>query len=428
MAGRTHIVGAGIAGLSAALAASVQGREVVLYEAAPRAGGRCRTLYPDHGFRHDNGTHVLFTANRCALDLLKVIGARDRWIEPEAEGLPLYDARTGRMDRIGLSPWSWLDPTRRPSGLCLEEIAGILRLAFCREDRAVGTILGPGSAMDRVIEPLTVAVLNTPVAIASSRRLGLALRRLFRPGSSRLLVARNGLSEDLVEPALETLRRRGTAILTGQRLKSVRIRDGHVVGLISTDRLAVLRPDDQVILALPPWEIARLIPGLSVPDRFEPILNVHYRVQGGDLPRFAGLIGTLAQWVLVRRDHVSVTVSAAGAVIDREPGGLGVQIWHEIVPALRALGLDVAVDCQPETRVVKEKRATIRQAAGLVPQPLLRPFANLALAGDWIGDFPATIENAVMAGERAVCLLGRPPLRRLPVQGHQPLQAGGTTA
>jgi hypothetical protein len=58
---------------------------------------------------------------------------------------------------------------------------------------------------------------------------------------------------------------------------------------------------------------------------------------------------------------------------------------------------------------------------------LLRPFANTALAGDWIGEFPATIENAVTAGERAAALLARPPLRSRPLQPPaSPLPAGKT--
>ena len=72
-----------------------------------------------------------------------------------------------------------------------------------------------------------------------------------------------------------------------------------------------LGSEDQVILALPPWEIGRLMPNLPVPDKFEPILNSHYRLAGLERPRFIGFIGALAQWALVRSSHVSVTVSAA---------------------------------------------------------------------------------------------------------------------
>ena len=73
------------------------------------------------------------------------------------------------------------------------------------------------------------------------------------------------------------------------------------------------------------------------------------------------------------------------------------------------LGLDAHAERQPEARVVKEKRATIRQAAEPLPQPPVRPLANLALAGDWIGSLPATIESAVMAGEHAASILRHAP-------------------
>ena len=401
MAPRTHIVGAGLAGLSAALAVTAAGGDALLYEAAPQAGGRCRTLSPAKGFSHDNGTHVLFTANRRTMALLNAVGARHRWVEPEPAGLPVHNARTGQTRCVGLSPWSWLAPSRRPEGFSLVDLGSLFRLAFSKADRPVADLFDRRPIMESLIEPLTVAVLNTPVRLASSQRLGCALRRLLRPGSGHLLVARQGLSADLVEPALRTLQARGASLLTGQRLRAVLTNHGRAIGLALSDRTVALGPEDQVILALPPWEVARLMPELSVPERFEAILNVHYRIGGLACPRFIGCVGTLAQWVLVREDHVSVTVSAAGAVIDRDSDELADRIWREIAPILRALGLDADAARRPETRVVKEKRATIRQAALPLPQPPLLPLANVALAGDWIGSLPATVESAVGSGEPA---------------------------
>jgi len=402
---RTHIVGAGIAGLSAALAVTADGGEAVVYEAAPQPGGRCRTLRPTDGFTHDNGTHVLFTANTHALDLLKAVGARDRWFEPEPEGLPLYHGRTGEMHRIGLSPWSWFSPSRRPRGLTLADCARILRLVFTARDCPVASVIGQRPIMENLIEPLTVAVLNTPASHASSQRLASALRQLIMPGGGHLLAARNGLSEDLIEPAIATLEARGASVLTGQRLRMLLTGHERVIGLALTDRTVMLGPDDHVILALPPYEIERLLPALPVPTFFEPILNVHYRMKGLAIPRFVGFTGTLAQWALIRPTHVSVTVSAADAVVDRNAADVASEIWREIAPALRILGLNAESGHQPETRVVKEKRATIRQTAEGLPQPPFRPLANLALAGDWLGSLPATIESAIMAGEHAVRLL-----------------------
>jgi NADPH-dependent 2,4-dienoyl-CoA reductase/sulfur reductase-like enzyme len=406
MTRRVHVVGAGVAGLAAAVRAVAAGCDVHLHEGAPQAGGRCRTVTPPDGFAHDNGTHVLLAANRRALAFLEAVGARGDWVEPEPEGLPIFDARTGALHHVGLSPWSWLSPARRPPGLGAADLPRLLRLALPFPDRPIGAVVGDRPIRETLIEPLTVAVLNTPVDSASARRLGRALRRMIRPGSARLLVARHGLGPDLVEPALRLLRARGATVRTGARLREIATEGGRAVALRFADGTVALGDGDAVILALPPAEAKRLLPDLPVPERFEPIVNAHYRASLTDRPRFVGLLGTLSQWVLARPDHVSVTVSAAGAAAEENPDALAGRIWGEIAPALAAVGLSVEAGPMPEARVVKEKRATVRQGAGDSWTPPLRPLANLALAGDWLTPLPATIESAVISGERAVGLLG----------------------
>lgn len=403
MTGTLHVVGGGVAGLAAALHAARSGRAVVLHEATGQAGGRARTVTPSGGFHHDNGTHVLLTANKRALGLIEAVGARRSWIEPEPEGLPVYDARNGRLARVGLSPASWLRPSLRPEGLGLGDVLRLGALALPGPDRSILAAIGPRPIMDSLVEPLTVAVLNTPVAVASARRLGRALRRVAMPGGARLLVAERGLGPDLVAPALEALRGTGAQVRTGARLRGIEIEAGRAVALSFGAERVALAPGDAAILALPPAEVGRLLPHLPVPDAFEPIVNAHFQVRGPARPRFVGLRGALSQWALARPDHVSVTVSAAGEAADEDPDVLAARIWSEIAPAFAAAG--VAVERHGEARIVKEKRATIRQAAGPMPQPPVRPLTNLALAGDWLGDLPATIESAVMAGEKAARLV-----------------------
>jgi phytoene dehydrogenase-like protein len=405
VSGLVHVVGAGVAGLAAALEAARGGAMVRLHEASPMAGGRCRTLRPADGFAHDNGTHVLFTGNGRALRFLEACGARDGWIEPEPGGLPLYDAETGHLSRVGLSPASWRDPALRPPGLGWRDLARLARLALLPGDRSVASLAGKGPLLRNLLEPLTVAVLNTPVETASARRLALALRRLGRPGAARLLVAREGLGPDLVEPALRRLTQAGAAVAFGARLKGLETQDGRASALVFASGRLGLAPEDRVVLALPPWEAARLLPGMPVPERHEAILNVHYRMPGLDRPRFVGFLGTLAQWALVRRDHVSVTVSAAGEAADLDPDAVAARVWGEIAPALRLIGVEAGPE--PDARVVKERRATLRQDAGLRDFRGTSGLANVAVAGDWVGSLPATIESAVIAGEEAVrALLG----------------------
>lgn len=406
-----RIVGGGVAGLSAALAATREGKSVAVYEASPQAGGRCRTVRGPDGFVHDNGTHVLIGANPRALALLDETGARGRWIEPEPDGLPVFDARSGALHRIGLSPASWLSRHLRPPGLALRDLPRFARLLAPGRDRAVGEIFAGSGVLQNFVEPLTLAVLNTPVANASARRLGLALRQVLAPGGGRLYVAREGLGPDLVEPALATLLARGARVETGARLRAIETQDGRMTAL-EFARGGVERVEigerDRVILALPPSEIARLVPGIAVPDAFEPIVNAHFALeQRGPAPpvRFIGLVDALSQWLIVRHDHVSVTISAADEAVESDPGQLLARIWSEIVPALRAAGLDLRRG--ERQRIVKEKRATIRQEAGLPAFAPPAPWPRLALAGDWIGPLPATIESAAISGETAVRALLR---------------------
>jgi len=404
MTGLIHIVGAGIAGLSAAIAAVEAGDTVRLYEAAPHAGGRCRTVTGADGFTHDNGAHVLLSANHAARGLIDLIGAQDGWIEPEPRGLPVYDAHTRRLSRIGLSPWSWMARDKRPPGLGLADLPGLARLAAPLADRPIGPLFTGSALHHQLIEPLTVAVLNTPASRASSARLGRALRRVMRPGGARLLVARNGLGPDLVDPAIAWLAHHGVELRTGMRLRAVEAQDGRATALVFAGETIRLNGGDRVILALPPAEIARLFPQTHAPTRFEPIINAHFALDEPlpteAVPRFVGLVGALAQWVLVRADHLSVTVSAAEDRIADDPERLLARIEAEIMPALAAAG--VACRIGERRRLVKEKRATMTQDAGGAVYRPRPPLRGLAFAGDWIGPLPATIEAAVLSGQNAL--------------------------
>lgn len=398
-----HVVGGGLAGLAAALALARAGRAVVLHEASPLLGGRCRAL-PDGT---DNGTHALIAANRAALRFLDAIGAAGGWVEPEPEGLPVLDLADGTARRIALSPAAWRDPARRPPGLSARALLALARLALpLRRDRPVAEAMAAHPTLHRaLVEPLVVAALNTPSAEASSRVLGAVLRRLGAPGAARLLVARHGLGPDLVAPARAALERAGATVRTGARLRGLSLAGGRVTALDFGTETVPLDPGDAVVLALPPWSAARLLPDLPVPTRYAPILNLHFAREAPGTPvRFVGLLGGLAQWVLVRPSGVSVTVSAADEAIDAEAETLAARAWDEIRTAARAFALAGEwPEEPPPCRAVKERRATPRHIAGArPPAPPRRPLANLVLAGDWtLPALPATIEAAIRSGEAA---------------------------
>jgi phytoene dehydrogenase-like protein len=93
---RVHVIGAGLAGLSASVRLVQAGREVHLYEAAPLAGGRCRSYFePKLDCTIDNGGHVILGANAATLAYVETAGARGELLEIAPARFPFIDLTSG---------------------------------------------------------------------------------------------------------------------------------------------------------------------------------------------------------------------------------------------------------------------------------------------------------------------------------------------
>ena len=408
---RTHIVGAGLSGLSTAVSLVRAGHAITLYEASGQAGGRCRS-YQDARLECliDNGNHLLLSGNASTHRYLAALKAGDVLIGPPAACFPFLDLRSGRRWSVrpnaGRIPWWVLDPKRRVPGTRAGSYLSVFRFALAGRNSTVGACVGnTGVLFENFWEPLAVAALNTPAEEGAARLLWPVLRETFARGEAacRPLIARRGLTHAFVEPALRHLRQAGAEIRFKCRLQNVDYRDDKASILDFGSEKAILGAQDTVVLALPPSATAGLVPGLTVPDASNPIVNVHFRLsQPAELEPglpFLGLIGGTAQWLFVRGDIASITISAAAEMVHEPAGTLARKTWQDV-----ALALDCDPAILPPYRVVKEKRATIAQTP---EQARRRPgtatrFPNLFLAGDWIdAGLPATIESAIRSGEAA---------------------------
>ncbi len=406
-----HVVGAGLAGLAAAIRLAGQRQPVVLYEAAQQAGGRCRSYF-DRGLGRiiDNGNHLLLSGNRATLGYLEAIGAGDQLTGPPAPCFPFLDLASGerwvvRPNR-GLVPiWPAL-PGRRVPGTRLRDYLGAWRLACAGPEQTVADCLEPGGPLwRRFWDPLARAVLNTPPEQGSARLLWAALRESFARGGAgcRPLIARTSLAASLIDPALRRLAEAGIKIAFGQRLRAVRRRDGRASGLDFGQHQVELDALDQVILALPPGQTGALLPEIPVPEASHAIVNGHFHLAGparlpGGSP-LLGLIGGTAEWLFVRDQLVSLTASAADALADQPSEAIAARFWADTARAL-----DLPASPQPPVRIVKERRATFAQtpAAAAGRPGTATPWSNLQLAGDWTATgLPATIEGAVRSGQQA---------------------------
>ncbi|OIQ86994.1 hypothetical protein GALL_311520 [mine drainage metagenome] len=381
------VIGAGVAGLACALALADHEQDVELHEAAPQAGGRCRSWRDARqGVILDNGSHVLVGGNRHALAYLRRIGSRGG-LAPAPVTLIRADAADGR--RRSLPPYRLLPDLARSLGQLRHP--GRASVA----DRLVGL-----EHYRDVWSPLCLAALNTPPAQASARLFGAVLARSLwqGPWAGRLLLPQRGLSEIFVQPALETLSDLGVQIRLGHPLRQVIFRQNRVDALRFDDYDRHLSRHDRVVLALPWHRAATFLPHLpALPGRA--IINGHFLCRDGAGADHGpiGVENGLAQWLFRRCNVVSATISAADSLLDWPAELLARLLWRDIA---RITG-----QSRPPAawRIFKERQATLRHdAATNALRPASRQGRNLYLAGDWTATgLPCTLESAILSGKTA---------------------------
>lgn len=411
----TAVVGAGWAGLAAAVAAVDAGERVTLFEMAHQAGGRARSLAADAGEpRLDNGQHILIGAYTATLGLMRRVG-----VDPETvllrTPLALLD-----QDGVGLrlptghpviaftrAVWTMRHWSLRERLALSNAAAGwVLRRFRCDAALTVAQLTAalPERVRAEIIDPLCVAALNTPADAASARVFLRVLHdALFSgPGASDLLIPRRPLADLLPEPALRWLDAHGATLRIGQRVQRLAMRtDG--AGWTVDDA-----PFDRVVLACSASEAARLTrdiaPAWSASAAafgYEPIVTGYVRAANARLaaPMVALAEGPQAP-AQFAFDHGALgmtpglfafVVSGAAPWVAQGMDVTGAALLAQARSVLRGEGAQGAV----LVKLVAEKRATFRCVPGL-RRPVARIAAGLSAAGDHVdGPYPATIEGAV---------------------------------
>ncbi len=404
------VIGAGYAGLAAAVELAAAGRAVEVFEASRVLGGRARAAEID-GVKADNGQHILVGAYRETLRLMRAVGANPdellrrtplRFEFPgeflmSAPRLPAPLHAAGALLFARGLDW-------REKWAALRLMRGLQAGSFRVEpDITVTQWLDGNRTPPRqrrfLWEPLCIAALNTPAERASAQVLAHVLRDSLGGNreASDLLLPQVDLSALFPEPAANFIARHGGAVHRGRRITSLR----HAGGGWQIDDGG---PFAQVVLAVAPYHLASLVPALA-PEvahfEWEPIVTSYLRYPA--TVRLAqpmlGVDAGLAQWLFDRgalcgqAGLIAAVISARGRHLDLPAEELERGIHREIARVVPNLPAPLAV------QTIAEKRATF----ACVPN-LRRPVARTALPGLWLagdyvaGDYPATIEGAVKSG------------------------------
>jgi hydroxysqualene dehydroxylase len=410
MPGTVHVVGAGLAGLAAAVRLAARGTRVIVHEAAGQAGGRCRSYHdPVLDMMIDNGNHLLLSGNRAALRYLEAIGAGAGLAGPPSAEFAFMDLASGERWTLrinaGRLPWWIFDANRRVPGTAASDYLSFASLLWASAQKTIGdTLRCAGPLYERLARPLFLAALNTEPKEASAALAGAVVRETLAAGGAacRPLVARDGLGRVFIEPALRFLAEHDAKVEFGHRLRALACAQDQIAALdFGDDKLAI--PDDDVVLAVPPVVAADLVPGLEAPSQFHAIVNAHFRLDPpAGLAPIIGVVNGTIEWLFTFPDRLSVTISAADRLLEVPREALARQIWEEVA---NVAGLPKAL---PPWQIVRERRATFAATPGEnAKRPAARTaWRNLVLAGDWTRTgLPATIEGAIRSGDRAADLI-----------------------
>ncbi len=414
------VIGAGWAGLAAAVRATEAGHAVTVFEMAAQAGGRARELQVD-GLALDNGQHILIGAYRETLALMRTVGVdidaafHRRPLElryPDGRGLRLPRGPAALVFALGVARargWGWRDKLA-----LLRAAAGWALAGFrCAPGTSVDTLCRglPPAVRELMIDPLCVAALNTPAPQADAAVLLRVLKdALFGgAGGADLLLPRRSLGALLPAPTLAWLQSRGAVVRLGTRVQQLHAAQGpgwQVDG----------ESFDAVVLACSAAEAARLAQAIhptwaaqAQVLRYEPIVTVYLYAPGARLPApMTALLEGPEAPAQFAFDHGALgatpgvfafVLSGAQSWVDQ-----GLETCAAAVLQQAAQAFPPGIWPQPPTvlRCVAEKRATFRCIPGLQrPPAAIAP--GLVAAGDYVaGPYPATLEGAVRAGVAAV--------------------------
>jgi squalene-associated FAD-dependent desaturase len=440
------VIGAGWAGLAAAVTLKDLGAHVTVFEAAPVTGGRARGVDDIHMGGIDNGQHLMLGAYAETLTLIKRLQPL-KSINQLVLREPLYLESADGAFRLRAptlpAPFNTLMALVCAKGLSpADRFKALGMMVRCRlsgwrarPHETVSALLLRHQQTEplclRLWMPLCLAALNTPIQ-QSCAQLFLNVLRDCLNGPRH--------ASDCLIPRVDL-----TTLWPAAAAQHLTMRYRHIVREVRATDTGVKVDGvhfDACVVATPPYAAARILfdlPGRV--DSFPQPVQTPLQQSEASLLRILrafdyGAIATLAlelenewrlprnmmmldedptrghvgQWVFNRLGHgkqLAVVISDASDFLkhDRERfvDAIATQIREQSARHRDTLKPMPAVKYQ---RLIVEKRATFDAVPGLARPSNRSPWSRIALAGDWTDTgYPAVLEGAVRSGLGAAAVL-----------------------
>lgn len=427
------IIGSGLAGLSAAYKLADKGRRVLILEAEDVIGGRTAS-WDEEGMQVESGLHKFLGVYRALPRLLKQSGVDPDDILTWVDAMELH-ARDGKSAYFTSSPYrhpiatlgSYLSnnhfvPFSQKMRLLAMGAAGMTRSILHPKDFDKTDIAsyarGFGieeNIIDDVIHTLTTGVFFLPASSYSAyASFAPAVEALKRGLTFRIGAFNGGMTDVMINPIAETIRKKGGTILTGKKATSFILDRGAVTGVATDDELfrapavvlaTSLRPAQELIKSafanhawFKPMLDLRTVPVVTFQCELrEPLLktdHTHFsntavccfaeqsHTTFRDLPgRFSAILFPPEKLLKIKPEDIRALVET-----DMEKMGLPIR---DLITRYRVVN-------HPSDFYAIEKGSERLRPLQKTPIP------GFALAGDYTKQpFLASMEGAVISGERA---------------------------
>lgn len=408
--------------MAAACLLSETGCGVTLLEQKRFLGGRAYSFTDRQtGVEIDNGQHLFFGCFTYTLAFLKKIGALDELTVFERTVVP-FKQRGKRLSSFGYHrlpfPFHLIFAVLSLRHLSLRERFGLLRVGsflYLSNDSALKALEGQTirewliklnqseDSIRYLWEVLAVAIMNEGIDRSSAFLFAAALKEVFTRGRrfSKMIIPRSGLSKLYVDHAVEFLRERNAEVQLGCRVRGIEVKGRRVTAVHTGDGRRLTA--DVFVLAVPWFEVGRIVPELDPDLSSSPILSVHLWLDAefvsSHIPDpFFSLIGTRIQWLFNKSlgngsGLVTLVVSDAANMVSMTND----QILDVAVDDLTGVLTGFDRKLIRHYQIIRERRATFSSVCGSEAKRCgaVTHLENLYLCGDWTDTgLPATVEGA----------------------------------
>ncbi len=399
------IVGAGIAGLSTAwrLHQTDPNVAIVVLEKTQRLGGRIET---DRRMRADHGAHYFLHSDTHVWDLVRCLGLETQRIEDQRQmfaigGLPVpASLSSGDVQRL-------FGPGRRTARLLSQLLREAEDGALSGQAGASPTFkhwlrrrLGGDNEALNFIEVLLKGEVNAPHSHVSAD-LGLRCLESLLGKDERWYSLPGGMTT-LVRRLEKDLRRAGTQIYTGWRVRDVRRGPGRVVITGARNGRAESCAFDAVVVTSP-LDGSMTVAGSRRRRCYHGYISVLFRVSDTlDRSLRSRIMGGL--YTDRPLNYVTFEQPRVYRALIPDSGSLPGRWWGRVIPSCRNELCALLPDLAPGLkRLGRADWSVKRWKIGLPcsqPKTGVRREQGVFWAGDWKASFPS-VDGAVKSGLEA---------------------------